>query len=66
MTRQDGSLKAKNEITADRRKTVNEADKMGQMPVGRLIVSMSCACDTVDVHTGVIQCSGQFLRIASE
>ena len=41
MTRQDGSLKAKNEITADRRKTVNEADKMGQMPVGRLIVSMS-------------------------
>ena len=41
MTRQDGSLKAKNEITADRRKTVNEADKMGHMPVGRLIVSMS-------------------------
>ena len=41
MTRQDDSLKAKDEITADRRKTVNEADKMGQMPVGRLIVSMS-------------------------
>ena len=41
MTRQDDSLKAKDDITADRRKTMNEADKMGQMPVGRLIVSMS-------------------------
>lgn len=41
MTKQDDSQMMENKMPEKSRKSFNEADKMGEMPVGRLIMSMS-------------------------